>query len=69
VQITFECATTHLYVKGPKFRTENAVGCCGSTQETFEVMGIANVLGMQATMRSVPILVKGVAKYEEEKNR
>lgn len=67
VYIAFDTAATHLYVKGLKLHIENAVGYGATPQEILEVMEIASVLGMQATIVGAPILVEEAKKFEAEK--
>lgn len=69
VYIAFDTAATHLYVKGLKLHIENAIGYGATPQEILEIMEIASVLGMQATITAAPILVEEAAKYEAEKRR
>ena len=45
------------------------MGYGATPQEILEVMEIASVLGMQATITGAPILVEEAAKYEAEKGR
>jgi alkylhydroperoxidase/carboxymuconolactone decarboxylase family protein YurZ len=64
VYIAFDTAATHLYVKGLKLHIENAIGYGATAQEILEVMEIASVLGMHATMTAAPILVEEVAAFQ-----
>jgi alkylhydroperoxidase/carboxymuconolactone decarboxylase family protein YurZ len=61
VYIAFDTAATHLYVKGLKLHIENALGYGATAQEILEVMEIASVLGMHATLTAAPILAEEVA--------
>ncbi|MGC1238442.1 MAG: carboxymuconolactone decarboxylase family protein [Acidimicrobiales bacterium] len=69
VYIAFDTAATHLYVKGLKLHIENAIGYGATPQEILEVMEIASVLGMQATITAAPILNEEAAKFEAERSR
>jgi len=64
VYIAFDTASTHLYVKGLKLHIENAIGYGATAQEILEVMEIASVLGMHATMSAAPILAEEAAFFD-----
>jgi alkylhydroperoxidase/carboxymuconolactone decarboxylase family protein YurZ len=66
VYIAFDTAATHLYVKGLKLHIENAVGYGATPQEILEVMEIASVLGMHATLTAAPILAEEAALLEAD---
>jgi alkylhydroperoxidase/carboxymuconolactone decarboxylase family protein YurZ len=61
VYIAFDCAATHLYVKGLKLHIENAFSYGATPQEILEVMEIASVLGIHAATSAAPILVEEAA--------
>jgi alkylhydroperoxidase/carboxymuconolactone decarboxylase family protein YurZ len=61
VYIAFDCAATHLYVKGLKLHIENAIGYGATAQEILEVMEIASVIGIHAATVAVPILAEEIA--------
>ena len=67
VYIAFDTAATHLYVKGLKLHIENALGYGATAQEILEVMEIASVLGMQATMAAAPILAEEATRFDAER--
>ena len=48
IYISFDCAATHLYVKGLKLHIENAVGYGATANEILEVMELASVIGIHA---------------------
>ena len=64
VYIAFDTAATHLYVKGLKLHIENAIGYGATAQEILEIMEIASVLGMHATITAAPILAEELARFE-----
>jgi alkylhydroperoxidase/carboxymuconolactone decarboxylase family protein YurZ len=64
VYIAFDTAATHLYVKGLKLHIQNALGYGAAPQEILEIMEIASVLGMHATITAAPILAEEVALLE-----
>jgi alkylhydroperoxidase/carboxymuconolactone decarboxylase family protein YurZ len=56
VYIAFDCAATHLYVKGLKIHFENALDHGATIGELLEVMEIASAIGVHAVTTAVPIL-------------
>jgi alkylhydroperoxidase/carboxymuconolactone decarboxylase family protein YurZ len=64
VYIAFDCAATHLYVKGLKLHIENAIGYGATPQEILEVMEIASVIGIHAVTTAAPILQEEAAAIE-----
>jgi alkylhydroperoxidase/carboxymuconolactone decarboxylase family protein YurZ len=56
IYIAFDCAATHLYVKGLKLHFENALNHGATVDELLEVMEIASIIGVQAVTAAVPIL-------------
>jgi alkylhydroperoxidase/carboxymuconolactone decarboxylase family protein YurZ len=62
VYIAFDTAATHLYVKGLKLHIENAIGYGATANEILEIMEIASVLGMEATLAAAPVLAEEVAR-------
>ncbi|MEU1518345.1 carboxymuconolactone decarboxylase family protein [Streptomyces sp. NPDC005811] len=56
VYTAFDCASTHLYVKGWKLHMDNALGYGATVGELLEVMEIAAVMGMQSALQALPVL-------------
>jgi alkylhydroperoxidase/carboxymuconolactone decarboxylase family protein YurZ len=56
VYTAFDCASTHLYVKGWKAHMDNALGYGATPEELLEVMEIASVMGMQSALQALPVL-------------
>jgi alkylhydroperoxidase/carboxymuconolactone decarboxylase family protein YurZ len=61
IYIAFDCAATHLYVKGLKLHIENAVDHGATAEEIIEVMELASVLGIHAVTTGAPILAEEAA--------
>lgn len=64
VYIAFDCAATHLYVKGLKLHIENALDHGATTAEIIEVMELASVLGIHAVTTAAPILAEEAQHIE-----
>jgi alkylhydroperoxidase/carboxymuconolactone decarboxylase family protein YurZ len=56
VYTAFDCASTHLYVKGWKAHMDNALGHGATVGELLEVMEIAATMGMQSALEALPVL-------------
>ncbi|MDQ1042385.1 carboxymuconolactone decarboxylase family protein [Streptomyces sp. V4I2] len=56
IYTAFDCASTHLYVKGWKAHMDNALGYGATVGELLEVMEIASVMGMQSALQALPVL-------------
>ena len=64
VYIAFDCAATHLYVKGLKLHIENALDHGATTGEILEVMELASVLGIHAVSTAAPIIAEEANRTE-----
>lgn len=64
VYIAFDCAATHLYVKGLKLHIENALDHGATTGEIVEVMELASVLGIHAVTTAAPIIAQEASQAE-----
>ena len=58
IYIAFDCAATHLYVKGLKLHIENAIDHGATKEEILEVMELASVIGIHAVTTGAPILAE-----------
>lgn len=67
VYIAFDCAATHLYVKGLKLHIENALDHGAAPEEIIEVMELASALGIHAVTTAAPIIVEE-ARHAESAN-
>lgn len=56
IYTAFDCAATHLYVKGWRAHMDNALGYGATAEELLEVMEIASVMGMQSALMAMPLL-------------
>lgn len=65
IYISFDCAATHLYVKGLKLHIENAIDHGATAEEILEVMELASVLGMHAVSTGAPILAEEMTAREQ----
>jgi alkylhydroperoxidase/carboxymuconolactone decarboxylase family protein YurZ len=64
IYIAFDCAATHLYVKGLKLHIENALDHGATTAEIVEVMELASILGIHAVTTAAPILLEEAREIE-----
>jgi alkylhydroperoxidase/carboxymuconolactone decarboxylase family protein YurZ len=69
IYISFDCASTHLYVKGLKLHIENAIEHGATADEILEVMELASVIGIHAVTTGAPILAEEAAKHAAEASR
>lgn len=58
IYIAFDCAATHLYVKGLKLHIENAIDHGATKEEILEVMELASVIGIHAVTEGAPVLAE-----------
>jgi alkylhydroperoxidase/carboxymuconolactone decarboxylase family protein YurZ len=66
IYIAFDCAATHLYVKGLKLHIENAIDNGATAEEILEVMELASALGMHGVATGVPILVEELTRMRQD---
>lgn len=64
IYTAFDVAATHLYVPGLREHLRNAVRLGATQEELLEVMEIASVIGIHATLLAAPILAAEVAARE-----
>ncbi|GAA4174067.1 hypothetical protein GCM10022287_17370 [Gryllotalpicola koreensis] len=56
IYISFDIASTHLYVPGTKLHIRNALGHGATPEQVLEVMEISSIIGIHAVTTAVPIL-------------
>lgn len=64
IYIAFDCAATHLYVKGLKLHIENAIGYGATKEEILEVMELASTIGIHAVTVGASILAHALAERD-----
>jgi alkylhydroperoxidase/carboxymuconolactone decarboxylase family protein YurZ len=58
IYISYDIATTHLYVPGTKLHIRNALNHGASVGQVLEVMELASMIGVQGITATVPLLLK-----------
>ena len=61
IYISYDIATTHLYVPGTKLHIRNALNHGASVGQVLEVMELASMIGVQGVTATIPALIEELA--------